>query len=104
MNDKTLVIFNPLLEKVKNRELHEYDSNSDVIEVCYIDIWFILNIQILSWSCTIPLVKDGITYEAIRFTEWFESIQKYLECAFGIKGRFEILRHSARLQSIENCD
>lgn len=59
----------------------------------------------LSWSCTVPPVKDGLTYAVIRFSEWLESMRKDVECTFGIlKGRFTILRYGLRFARIEQCD
>jgi len=59
----------------------------------------------LSWSCTVPPIKDGVSYEHIRFSEWLESMRKDVECTFGImKGRFCILRNGFRFHSIEKCD
>ena len=59
----------------------------------------------LSWSCTVPPMKNGVTYQDIRFSEWLESMRKDVECSFGIlKRRFCILRCGMRLQSIECCD
>lgn len=59
----------------------------------------------LSWSNTVPPLKDGLTYQQIRFSEWLESMRKDVECTFGIlKGRFPVLRYGVRLQSIEKCD
>ena len=48
-NDKTLVLYDPLLTKVKDREVHnnyefmlyENDENGNIIEVCYQGVWFI---------------------------------------------------------------
>ena len=59
----------------------------------------------LSWSCTIPPYKDGVSYKHIRFSEWLESMRKDVECTFGIlKGRFSVLRTGLRLQDIDKCD
>ena len=112
-NDKTLVLFDPLLTKVKDRKLHEnyefrlyeHDRSGNIVEVCYVGVWFIVDNGYLAWSCTVPPVKDGITYKAIRFSEWLESMRKDIECTFGIvKGRFAILRYGTRLHSIAKCD
>ena len=112
-NDKTLVLYDPLLTKVKDRRVHEeyefmlyeHDENGDIVEVCYVGVWFMVDNGYLSWSCTVPPVKDGISYKAIRFSEWLESMRKDVECTFGIvKGRFTILRYGTRLHSIHKCD
>ena len=59
----------------------------------------------LSWSCTVPSIKNGATYKQIRFAEWLESMRKDVECTFGImKGRFSVLRYGTRLHSMKKCD
>ena len=59
----------------------------------------------LTWSTTIPPIKNAVTYKSIRFSEWLESMRKDVECTFGIlKGRFCILRYGIRLRSIKKCD
>ena len=55
--------------------------------------------------CTVSPVKNGVTYEVIRFFERLESTRNDVECFFGIlKGRFRILRYGFRFQSITLCD
>ena len=76
-----------------------------VEEICYQGAWFIVDNGYLNWSTTIPPMKHPVTYEEIRFSEWMESMRKDVECTFGIlKGRFTILRHGIRLNSISQCD
>ena len=112
-NDKTVVMFDPLLTKLKdgyipdNFEfvLLEYDKDGNIVEVIYSGVWIMVDNGYLSWSCTVPPVKDGLTYEIIRFSEWLESMRKDAECFFGIlKGRFRILRYGMRFQKISLCD
>ena len=86
-------------------KLFEYDTNNNVIEVTYKGAWFMVDNGYLSWSCTVPPIKDGVSYEHIRFSEWLESMRKDVECTFGImKGRFCILRNGFRFHSIKKCD
>ena len=96
-NDKTLIMFDELVSNVNDGSvpdnfefmLYEYDKNSEVVEVTYKGVWFIVDNGYLSWSCTVPPVKDGTSYKVIRFSEWLESMRKDVECTFGIlKGRF----------------
>ena len=55
-NDKTLVLYDPLLAKVKDRRLHEdykcmlyeHDRNGDIVEVCYVRVWFMVGNGYLS--------------------------------------------------------
>lgn len=86
-------------------KLHEYDENNNIIEVVHAGVWFIVDNGYSCWSYTALPMKDGATYLFIRFSEWLESMQKEVECAFGMmKGRFCSLRYGLRSQSIEKCD
>ena len=58
-----------------------------------------------SWSCTIPPINNGVTYQYIQFSEWMESMRKDVKCTFGImKGRIFILRYGIRLNPIKRFD
>ena len=112
-NDKTVTLYDELVRGVKDGvlfsdyefKLYEYDENNNVIEVVYVGVWFMVDNGYLSWSCTVPPMKDGVSYLFIRFSEWLESMRKDAECTFGImKGRFCSLRYGLRMQSIEKCD
>ena len=112
-NDKTLVLFDKLITKVKNGELYNdyefklYERNTvgEIVEVVYKGVWFMVDNGYLSWSCTVPPDGNGVTYEIIRFSEWLESMRKDVECLFGImKGRFLILRYGIRFHKIVMCD
>jgi hypothetical protein len=53
----------------------------------------------------VPPLKDPITYQDFRFSEWLESMRKDVECTFGImKGRFRILKTGVRLHGIKTTD
>ena len=85
--------------------LYEYDKNGDIVEITYKGVWFMVDNGYLSWSCTVPPVKDGTSYKVIRFSEWLESMRKDVECTFGIlKGRFRILRYGLRFAKVHHCD
>ena len=112
-NDKTIVLFDPLISSVHNGELfqdleftlYECNLDGDVNEIKYKGAWFCADNGYLNWACTVPPVKDAMTYQTIRFSEWLESMRKDVECTFGImKGRFSVLRYGIRLQSIKHCD
>ena len=112
-NDKTLVLFDPLLSAVNDGDMYddfeftlfEHDLDGNIVEVKYKGVWFIVDNGYLEWSCTVPPVKDARTYVTIRFSEWLESMRKDVECTFGIlKQRFSILRHGVRLESMKLCD
>ena len=112
-NDKTLILFDELVSNVNDGNipnddefmLFEHDKDGNIVEVGYKGVWFIVDNAYLSWSCTVPPVKDGLTYTVIRFSEWLESMRKDVEFTFGIlKGRFTILRYGLRFARIEQCD
>ena len=112
-NDKTIVLFDPLISTVHDGEmfqdnefsLYEYDLHGNIIEIKYKGAWYMVDNGYLNWSCTVPPVKDASTYETIRFSEWLESMRKNVECTFGImKMRFSPLRSGIRLWSIKDCD
>ena len=112
-NDKTLVLYDPLISGVRDGSLHENfefkllekRSNGEIVEVTYQGIWFMVDNGYLDWSCTVPPVKNATTYATIRFSEWLESMRKDVECTFGIlKQRFSILRYGIQLGSIKHVD
>ena len=112
-NDKTIVLFDPLVTSVKDGyvpddfefTLKEYDTDGNVVDIIYKGVWFMVDNGYLAWSCTVPPIKNATRYNAIRFSEWLESMRKDVECFFGIlKGRFRILRYGYRFHSIYRCD
>ena len=112
-NDKTLVLFDELVYKVKGGvipndfefTLYEKGINGIINEVVYAGVWFMVDNGYLNWSCTVPPDNNPTSYAVIRFSEWLESMRKDVECLFGImKGRFCILRHGFRFHNIVNCD
>ena len=112
-NDKTIVLFDPLISNVHdgiipedfNFSLFEKDIDGNIIEVTYYGVWFMVDNGYLNWSCTIPPVKEPGTYECLRFSEWLESMRKDVECTFGIlKGRFSLLKTGLRVKSVDDCD
>ena len=112
-NDKTLILFDEMISKVNSGNIpedYEFDlfekiEDDNVVEVRYKGVWFMVDNGYLSWSCTVPPDNKGLSYKAIRFSEWLESMRKDVECLFGImKGRFTILRYGLRFRSIERCD
>ena len=83
----------------------EYDVSGNIVEIKYKGVWFMVNNGYLSWSTTIPPMKNAGTYKCIRSSDWLESMRKDNECTFGIlKGWFCILRYGIRFRSINKCD
>ena len=112
-NDKTLIMYDDLIRGVKEGEhystneftLLELDKDKKEVEVTYRGAWFIVDNGYLNWSCTVPPMKNPVTYQQIRFSEWLESMRKDVECTFGsLKRRFAILKYGIRLGRIEQCD
>ena len=112
-NDKTIVLVDALVRGVNDGDIYsdnefkllETDKDGNIVEVIYLGAWFMVDNGYLSWSCTVPPIKDGVTYKYIRFSEWLESMRKDVECTFGIlKGRFCVLRYGLCIQSIKRCD
>jgi hypothetical protein len=112
-NDKTLIMYDELIRGVNegkhysNNEfkLLEINKDKEEVEVTYKGVWFIVDNGYLDWSCTVPPMKNPISYEEIRFSEWLESVRKDVECTFGsLKKRFAILKYGVRSGSIEQCD
>ena len=91
-NDKTLILFDDFICSVNNGKLHEdyefklyeKDVDNEIQQITYKGVWFMVDNEYISWSCTVPPSSNGTTYEIIRFSEWLESIKKDVECAFGI--------------------
>jgi hypothetical protein len=112
-NDKTLIMYDELIRGVKEGRIYsknvfklfELDKNKNEVQVTYQGAWFIVDNGYLDWSCTVPPMKDPVSYEQIRFSEWLESIRKDVECTFGsLKQRFAVLRYGIRLAKIADCD
>ena len=112
-NDKTLIMYDELIRGVKEGGLYsknefklfELDQDKNEVEVTYQGAWFIVDNGYLNWSCTVPPMKDPVSYQQIRFSEWLESMRKDVECTFGsLKRRFAILKYGIRLGKIADCD
>ena len=112
-NDKTVVLYDPLISGVHDGKkysdnifkLLEKKTNGEIAEVAYSGVWFMVDNGYLNWSCTVPPVKNAVSYQTIRFSEWLESMRKDVECTFGImKQQFSILRYGVRMGHIKNVD
>ena len=112
-NDKTLVLFDTLILKLKNGnynqmfqfELMDYDEDGNIIKIKYNGCYVIVDNGYLSWSITVPPLKNTTRRSEIRFSQWLESLRKDVECTFGImKCRWKILKYGIRWHSLEKCD
>ena len=56
----------------------------------------------LTWSTTVPPLKNSMNRCEITFSKWLESLRKYVECTFGIlKGWCGVLETGIRTQNTE---
>ena len=59
----------------------------------------------LDWATAIPPMKFPVTEEDEQFSRWAESMQKDVECAFGIlKWWFTILSVPISIHSLDKVD
>jgi hypothetical protein len=71
-----------------NFELLDYNLLGNVISVKYKGVYVIVDNGYLQWSCTVPPFTVTSNMDEIRWSKWLESMQKDVECTFGIlKGR-----------------
>jgi hypothetical protein len=91
-NDKTLVLFDNFVVYLNEGchldnvsfELYESDHVGNIEKVKYQGAWLIDHNGYLNWPVTVPPLKTSISCHKIRFSQWLESIQKDVECTFGI--------------------
>jgi hypothetical protein len=110
-NDKTIVKFDPFLERLQNGEYddmlqfellnNESSSGNEGFKGAYV----IVDNGYLDWSTTVPPIKNSCVRDEINFSQWLESLRKDVECTFGIlKGRWSILSDGIRLHSTHTAD
>ena len=58
-------------------QIHE--EGDEIIEVKYRGCYLIVDNGYLSWSVTVPPMKDSTSRAEIRFSEWLESLRKDVE-------------------------
>ncbi len=86
-------------------ELFEHDSHGTVVSKVYKGPLIIVDNGYLRWSTTVPPFKLTMNVAECRWSHWCESLQKDVECTFGIlNGRWRILKMGIRLQGIETCN
>ncbi len=72
-------------------KLFEHDRQGAVVSNTYSGPWLIVDNGYLKWSTTIPPIKMNEAER--RWSHWCESLQKHVECTFGIfKGRWRIFQ------------
>ena len=76
-NDKTLILFDDFMMELRNGEydnkhsftLLDYDGYGNVISIQYSGCYVIVDNGYMSWSTTIPPMKDSTSRSEIRFSE-----------------------------------
>jgi hypothetical protein len=82
-------------------ELQPRANDSITINGCYV----IVDNGYLQRSTTVPPHKSSSNRSELRFLQWLESLQKDVECMFGIlKGRWRILNTGICLHTTEIVD
>ena len=97
MNDKTVILYDEFMTAIRAQKLYEnvtyelYDANG--VPHVFSGAWIMVDNGYLSWSCTVPPMKQAHQFSDIRWSKWMESMRKDVECTFGImKGRWRILK------------
>jgi hypothetical protein len=65
-------------------ELLDFDRFGNVISVKYKGVYAIFDNGYLQWSCTVPPFTITSDMDEIHWSKWLESMQKDVECTFGI--------------------
>jgi hypothetical protein len=83
-------------------KLLDFDRLGNVISVKYEGVYVIVDNGYLQWSCTVPPFTITSDMDEIRWSKWLESMQKDVECTFGIlKGRWRILKSDIRINGVD---
>ena len=64
--------------------MFEHDAAGNIVECNYEGVWQIVDNGYLAWPTTIPPFKNTVNIREIRWSQWVESMQKDVECTFGI--------------------
>jgi hypothetical protein len=91
-NDKTIVLFDNFVVSLHEGchsdhvsfEMYKSDRNGNIQKVKYSGAWLIVDNGYLNCSVTVPSLKASTSRHEIRFSQWLESVQKDVECTFGI--------------------
>ena len=65
-------------------ELLDFNRLGKVISVKYKGVYVIVDNGYLQWSCTVSPFTITIDMDEICWSKWLESMQKDVECTFGI--------------------
>ena len=86
-------------------KLKERNNNGDIIEVDYLGAYTLCDNGYLFRSTNVPPMKHPVYQDECRWSEWTESLRKYVEYCFGIlKKRWRILKTGVRQREIANAD
>ena len=88
-------------------ELYDRDENGTIVKRPYRQgAWLLVDDNgYLLHSTTVPPIKSTNRRSEIRFSAWLESMQKDVECTFGIlKGRWRILKTGICLFGVKAAD
>jgi hypothetical protein len=109
-NDKTLQIFDGFMKSIHDGslmgdvifELDDKDKEGNDIKVKYKGAWQIVDNGYMPWSTCVPPLKHNYYSADQRWSWWVESMQKDVECTFGIlKG---ILKSPIQVHGVEKVD
>ena len=111
-NDKTLVLFDSFVEKIRSGGLNENEfilykrlEGEIIVSVKYKGVWLLVDNRYLEWSCTMPPFKYYGDRCELRWSQWLESMRKDVERTFGItKKRFTVLSKGVQAYNIEDAD
>ena len=108
-NDKTLVRFDGFMRQIRegqfNSTMSFVLSDEHGRDVTLKGAYVIVDNGYLTWSSTVPPLKNSMNRGEIRFSQWLESLRKDVECTFGIlKGRWRVLKTGIRMHNTEVAD
>jgi hypothetical protein len=70
-----------------------YNSNENIVQMTYIDVYVIVDNGYLPWSCTVPPILMTNRIDKTGWSKWIELMRKDVECTLGIlKCRWRILK------------
>ncbi len=102
-NDKTLVRFDGFMQQPQDGKFNSTMSfglsNEDGRDVTIKGAYVIVDNRYLTWSTTVPPLKNSMNQGEKRFSQWLKSLRKYVECTFGIRLRALIPRITLFLKS-----